>query len=164
MEPPIFWLENVPLAIGPCPEGGRLLEPAIRAIRDAGVDVLVSLQTSNEARQCGLSLEGEKAREAGIEFLNLPITDHSPPNFDEATFAFVEGLAERVAAGKRVMIHCFAGIGRSATIAAGVLIALGYDINDALEALANARGMRVPETQEQYEWISDYADEYEEEE
>lgn len=163
MEPSIFWLENVPLAIGPCPEGDRFLEPAIRVIRDAGVDVLVSLQTGIEARQCGLLLEGEQARQAGMEFLNLPITDHSPPNFDETTFAFVEGLAERVAAGKRVLIHCFAGIGRSSTIAAGVLIALGYNVNDALDALAKARGFRVPETQEQYEWISDYADEFEQE-
>lgn len=163
MEPPIFWLVNVPLAIGPCPRGGDRLAESLQAIRNAGVDVIVSLQTPHEARQCGLALEGQQAQQIGVEFLNLPIIDHSPPTFDEPTFAFVESIAERVAAGKRVMIHCFAGIGRSATIAAGVLITLGYSVEAALEALAEARGIRVPETQEQYEWVSDFADEFKQE-
>ena len=69
-------------------------------------------------------------------------------------FAILAGL---VADGKTVAVHCRQGIGRSAVIAAGVLIALGADAESAVRAVADARGCPVPETPDQRRWIADYA-------
>jgi protein-tyrosine phosphatase len=69
----------------------------------------------------------------------------------------VTNLADVVAAGKNVGFHCRQGIGRSAVLAAAVLIALGVEPNSAIARIAAARGVSVPETPEQQRWVADFA-------
>jgi protein-tyrosine phosphatase len=52
-----------------------------------------------------------------------------------------------------VAIHCRAGIGRSTTLAACVLILLGVEGDVALDMIAAARGLEVPETEAQRQWV-----------
>jgi protein-tyrosine phosphatase len=56
--------------------------------------------------------------------------------------------------GKAVAVHCRAGIGRSALIAACVLVRSGYDVDGAFDTIAKARGMAVPDTQAQHDWVA----------
>jgi protein-tyrosine phosphatase len=42
-------------------------------------------------------------------------------------WALAQGIATELRAGTRILIHCAAGIGRTATLATCVLIALGVD-------------------------------------
>ena len=63
------------------------------------------------------------------------------------------GLTGGIASGKSVAIHCRAGIGRSTTLAACVLILLGVNGEVALDMIAAARGLEVPETEAQRQWI-----------
>lgn len=58
-------------------------------------------------------------------------------------------LAEQARNGRSVTVPCRQGIGRSAVLAAAVLIATGIDAEDALRRVAEARGRPVPETAEQ---------------
>lgn len=153
----IFWVNKIHLAIGPYPNSWAGLYDACRAVRKAGVDVLVSLQTENEAAALGLSEEDQAAIQAGLMFHRFGITDHQPPPFTPEVFDFVSLLADHLDSGQRVLIHCYAGIGRSATIAAGVLIERGYSPQAAVRALTIARGLPVPETEAQLEWISKFA-------
>ncbi len=149
----VFWVDGVDLGIGPRPSGYEMLPHACRDLREEGVDIVVSAQTPAERRRMGLQDEVTCVEEAGMEFISIPIIDHNPPPFSEDIFAEIETLAEEVKAGRRVFIHCFAGIGRSATLAAAILIELGYTPQKAVQMLSTARGIPVPETLDQREWL-----------
>lgn len=141
------------LALMPRPPGGQRLDLAMRALRNEGVDVLVSLQTEPEARACGLERQAEAAEMAGMDFFRHPIPDHGVPDDRDATLAFVETLFGRLEAGQSVLLHCYAGIGRSGLIAIALLLRAGFDYDEAAYRAMAARKLRVPETDEQERWL-----------
>ena len=55
--------------------------------------------------------------------------------------------------GRSIAIHCRAGIGRSSLVAASVLICLGTRPGEALRLIGNARGVPVPATDDQRDWV-----------
>ena len=59
-----YWITNQ-LAIVPRPRGGDWLEDEMDALREAGIDVVVSMLQENEASELGLQSEGEAARRSG---------------------------------------------------------------------------------------------------
>lgn len=62
---------------------------------------------------------------------------------EQATGRFEElalVVIERLRAGEKVLIHCQAGLNRSGTVAAAVLIKLGMNPSDALDLLRKSRG------------------------
>ncbi len=139
------------------PRGGEWLDDEVRDLREAGVDVLVSLQTADERYELDLTGEREAATRAGLIFRELPIPDMDVPGQREALPLVNELLAD-VRAGRHVVVHCRAGIGRSSVIAGAVLIALGSDAEEACAAISEARGFRVPETRVQRGWLTDWTD------
>ncbi|MGH9800596.1 MAG: protein-tyrosine phosphatase family protein [Blastocatellia bacterium] len=158
----IYWTEtNWPgkLAIVPRPRGGDWLEDEARAWREAGLDVIVSLLEENEAADLGLEIEGEQSRAAGLEFISFPIVDRSVPASSSAAITLLEELLRLLVAGKNVGIHCRQGIGRSALVAAGVLVIDGYSANAAFQMVGDARGIPVPETEQQSNWVISLAKE-----
>lgn len=152
----LYWIKDYPLAIGPCPSAPHLLPDAVTTLQQSGVSVVVSLQTEREAAQIGIAEEPRLLQAAGIDFWRYGIIDHSTPPFTAATFDLVDRIAAALDQGQKAYLHCYAGIGRSATIAAAVLIRRGASAEQALLALRNARGFVVPETQAQHNWIYDY--------
>jgi predicted protein tyrosine phosphatase len=51
------------------------------------------------------------------------------------------------------VIHCRAGIGRTSVVATGVLLHAGFEVTEAFEKISEIRGVQVPDTQEQYDWV-----------
>ena len=160
MRAELSWIE-VPwqgrLAILPRPRGGDWLEDEIRDWRSAGVGVIVSLLTSDEITDLDLVQEARLCRENGIQYLSFPITDRSVPTSGGATLEFAKTLEGFLAAGKTVAVHCRQGIGRSALIAACVLILAGITPEVVFQRLSAARGCPVPETAEQRQWVIEFA-------
>ena len=66
-------------------------------------------------------------------------------------------LDAELSAGKNVVVHCRQGIGRTGLIAACLLVSRGVSPGSAVDALSAARGIQVPETAEQRQWIDHYA-------
>lgn len=141
------------LAVAARPRGGDWIEDEIRAWRNAGVDVVVSLLTSQESADLDLEREGEACRAAGIEFISFPIEDRTFPQSDEAATGLVGKLASLLDRGHNAVAHCRQGIGRSSLIAIGTLLYEGSNLNAALAAVGRARGMEVPETPGQLHWL-----------
>jgi protein-tyrosine phosphatase len=56
-----------------------------------------------------------------------------------------------------VILHCRAGIGRSGLVAACLLVMKGVSPEEAVKKVSAARGVSVPETKEQRNWIDQYA-------
>jgi protein-tyrosine phosphatase len=152
---PFEWIDTdgrYRLAIMHHPPGGLELDAYIAALHALGVDVLVSMLAADEAEWMELGAEAEVCARHQVQFLSFPIEDHSLPESRADTLAFARGLLELLEAGKSVVIHCYAGIGRSALMAITTLFAAGFDLYHAMQRVSEARGFEVPEAN-QREWL-----------
>jgi len=125
-------------------------EDDCRAIAGSRVDIVVCLAPPEEVRE--KSPEYARALEAGElgwETRVLGIPDFGVPDDREGYLVAAQATAADLNAGKRIVIHCGAGIGRTGTFAACVLMALGLAQDAALGAVDGAGGH--PETPEQRE-------------
>ena len=160
MQIELYWIDGPwlgRLAIMPRPRGGDWLEDEIRSWRRSGVDMVVSLLTREEQTELSLDDEGELCRTNGIEFVSFPIVDRGIPSSIEAFSDQVTKLAEQLASGKNVAVHCRQGIGRAALVAICLLALSGVEPAAAIEWVGAARGCSVPETPEQRRWTADFA-------
>ena len=67
--------------------------------------------------------------------------------------SLIARIGAQLDAGKNVAVHCRQGIGRSGLIAAGVLMTSGASPREAMRIVSSARGISVPETLAQRQWI-----------
>ena len=135
------------------PRGGDWLLDEVKALRVAGVDILVSLLTPDEVMELDLIEEAECCGRHEIIYLSFPILDRSVPPFSTSTFTFLEQLKVHVSEGKHVALHCRQGIGRASLMAASVLVLTDFSPDQAFELLSSVRGYPVPETEEQRAWV-----------
>jgi protein-tyrosine phosphatase len=136
------------------PRGGDWLAEEMKDISIAGVGVLVSALTPTEAASLDLEGEADAAANAGLRFVGFPVTDRGIP--DASAFrSLVSELKTLLEDRAHVVIHCRMGIGRSSLVAAGVLVDEGMSAADAWSAISQARGLAVPDTDEQRVWLRD---------
>ncbi len=140
----------------PRPRAGDWLEDEIKGWKADGIDLVVSLLEPEEITELGLEGEFTLCRAAHLELLSFPFADRGVPTSIGETIRFVRGLTERLSEGKAVAIHCRAGIGRAALVAACVLVLLGFDPGAAFELIGEARGVKVPDTPDQQNWVAKF--------
>ena len=154
----LFWIEGPwrgRLAISARPRGGDWLAGEINDWRRAGVDTVVSLLTAEEIQDLELISEEPLSRAAGLEFVSFPIEDRKVPHSSLGVARFLAQLGADLTSGKNVVIHCRQGVGRAGMIAAGILITQDVEAQRALAAVSGARGVPVPETDEQRVWVTE---------
>ena len=145
------------LAMSSRPRGGEWLEDEMAYWRRSGVDTVVSLLEAHEERDLGLLSERDVATSSGMTFRSLPLQDRGVPESDASLRQQIELLEPELRAGRNVLLHCRQGIGRTGLVAACLLLAAGWDAENALKTLCDARGIPVPETSAQREWIDQFA-------
>ena len=156
----VFWINtgaNGRLAIVPRPRGDERLVDDLTAIHRDGIDILVSLLTRAEATELGLEREQARCEEVGIEVRSFPIPDHGVPTAHRDVHELAESLATERRHGKNIGAHCCAGIGRSSLLLAAVLCVEGISPERAFRLISNGRGLQVPDTPEQAEWLAGFA-------
>jgi protein-tyrosine phosphatase len=156
----VFWIAGPwrgRLGIVPRPRGGEWLDDEIRTWRDAGIDVVVSLLEPDEEAELALTSESASSVASGLDFLSFPILDRSVPNSHEAVAQLLDRIVDALHGGKGVALHCRQGIGRSGMIAAAALISGGENADTAINAVRRSRGLEVPETHAQRQWIADFS-------
>lgn len=130
------------LAVGHAPMSHVELE----ALKAEGIDAIMNLC----AEFCDLH---EIEREAGFEVYYLPVVDEEAPQMQELERA-LSWLDEAVYLGKKVLIHCRHGIGRTGTVLNAYLLRRGLGHKLAGEKL---KGMRSkPANFEQWWTIRKY--------
>jgi hypothetical protein len=156
----VFWINpgaNGRLAIVPRPRSAEWLASDLSALRRDGIDILVSLLTQAEAAELGLAHEQAYCEQAGMAFRSFPIPDHSVPASHRNLQELAEVLATERRHGKNIGAHCCAGIGRSSLLLAAVLCVEGISPEHAFRLISNGRGLQVPDTPEQAEWLVGFA-------
>ena len=156
----LYWIEGPwkgRLAVAPRPRGGDWLQDEVVAWKNSGITQVVSLLTSGENAQLDLNAEQSACDRAGISFASFPIEDRGTPADSAAATQFVHKLDADLRRGESVLIHCRQGVGRAGMIAAGILIDRGVDAIVAVKEVSASRGVPVPETDEQREWIRELA-------
>jgi protein-tyrosine phosphatase len=153
----IFWIDGIAvgrLGIVPRPRGEEWLEDEIASITSSGVDVLVSLLERAEVAELGLREEKRLCESASIIFQSFPIRDRGVPESPREMLAFARSLLKLMHNGKNIAVHCRQSVGRSALLAATVLVVAGLATEKAFTAVEAARGCPVPDTDEQRLWVS----------
>lgn len=144
------------LAIVLRPRGGQELQADLEAARHAGIDILVSLLTAEDAEDLGLTEEGRIAVALGMRFISYPILDRCTPSDLPSFQKLVLELRDAAKAGQAVGAHCRGCIGRATVLLASVMVALGWEADAALRRIEKARGFVVPDTADQLEWILNF--------
>jgi protein-tyrosine phosphatase len=159
MQPTVYEIERIGigrLAVMGRPRAGDWASDEFAGLAHLGVTDIVSLLESSEARELGLAEEPAFCAAAGIRFHSFPITDRGVPASPQDLSRMACRLYHSCAGGSFSAIHCRAGIGRSGIVGAAVLLHCGFTVRDALSVISNARGVQVPDTTDQSEWLLRY--------
>jgi protein-tyrosine phosphatase len=143
------------LAVAARPRAGEWLEDEILAWKNAGVQTVVCLLEDAELSELDLSKEPSLCQTHGLEFVRLPIPDRGLPSMHAAS-ALSEKLAQSMILGRNILVHCRMGIGRTGIMGAAILIKAGIEPKDAICLISEARGLTIPDTDEQKAWIFNF--------
>ena len=156
---------NVGLTIAPgkvCPGASvfweRDLDTDLNELRRAGITGVACLLETGEMESMGVADLPGKVSQAGMDFFHFPVVDGGAPDSLEETHTFVSRLADHLKTGARFALHCRAGLGRTGTIAACLLLNLGLckKADEAIEWVRKKRSRSAVETSFQEAFVDDY--------
>lgn len=110
-----------------------LLCDDLKLIAQAGIARVVCLQEAFELEMLDESL-AQRRRSVlnyGMKFTHEAIEDFEAPGVEQA-LKLVELIEKDFEQGRKVLVHCQAGLGRAGTIAACLLVRIGMSPEDAI--------------------------------
>lgn len=143
------------LTLMPCPPAHELKDVLDR-LCDQGVTAVLSMLPEAEAHTLGVGEEAALCAARGMTFLNHPIADFGLPDADQFA-VLIADIKARMDHGQHIAVHCRAGIGRSGMVIAATLVAQGEQPDTAIAIASTARGVSIPDTVEQGNFIADFA-------
>ena len=152
----IAMLAAPPGRIGLCRLPGRsgALAADVSAIVAWSPTIVVSLAEAAEMEALGAAGLPGRLEASGLRWRHFPIADFGAPEpaAEDRWRALADELHGALDAGRRVLIHCRGGLGRSGMVAARLIVERGAD---AAEAIARVRADRpgAVETEGQEVWV-----------
>ncbi len=115
-------------------------------IKEKGLEAIVSLTE--------YPLSEMLVEEFGFRVKHIPVRDFQPPTLEQVE-DFVAFAKNARSEGKKLVVHCDAGIGRTGTILACYLVSKGNSATDAIEEVRTKRPGSI-ETIEQEEVVREF--------
>lgn len=153
------------LGLGCCP-GHRLTPMAVvprrgslgadlKVIADWKPHLVLTLMEADELAYVGVTTKtlADTFAGHGVGWLHLPIPNLEPPDhrFEAAWPDLWPGLDKALGQGERLFLHCYAGLGRTGTVASLILMQYGLSPGAAMRAVRAVRpGSIETLTQEYY--------------
>ncbi|MBN1248046.1 MAG: dual specificity protein phosphatase family protein [Anaerolineae bacterium] len=109
--------------------GGQHRCRGLPAMRAQGMTAVVNMREESDDAARGVALD---------HYLWLPTTDDTAPDVADLQRG-VSFIAEQIAAGHGVYIHCASGVGRAPTMAAAYLVSQGATTVEAWETIRQGR-------------------------
>jgi len=122
-------------------------EADLRELRERGIGLLVNLHEQPHAP--------DLVSRVGLREEHFPVADFTPPSM-EIIQRGVDEIDASLGAGVPVAVHCAAGLGRTGTLLACVLVKEGATAAEAIERVRAARPGSI-ETAAQVARIKEYA-------
>lgn len=151
----IYWINqfsNGKLGMMARPKGNDWLEDEIKKLQLFNVNCVVSLLENHEIEDLDIEQEEKLCQKYGIQYINYPIPDRNIPD-EKSYLRLISEIDNQLKSGQKIVVHCRMGIGRTSVICAGILIKNGIKSNEVFDILSEIRTLKVPDTQEQYDWI-----------
>lgn len=137
-------------------------EQVIQTLLDAGINTFIDLTDKDEFQGKSYAPIIQKLDPIGnAEYFNFPIIDFGLP-----TSAQMEQILHQIhttlAKGRKIYIHCYAGLGRTGTVVGCYLVARGSSGPAALAEITRLReqaglyGIDSPQTREQKAFVRNW--------
>jgi protein tyrosine phosphatase (PTP) superfamily phosphohydrolase (DUF442 family) len=126
--------------------GGQYRRRGWSKLQGWGITAVVNLRIEFDDNDAGI---------APLRYLHLPVVDDQAPTVEQLRTG-AEFIAEEIARGGAVYVHCGSGIGRAATMAAAYLSSTGLGADEAWARIRAARPFIRP-TPAQIEQIERFA-------
>src|SRR3989449_9176593 len=111
--------------------GPALMEWDFARLRKMGYSVVVSLECDR--------LNTFEIEDAGFEHKKICVEDFTAPTLDQVD-EFVAFVDSKIGEGKKVLVHCYAGRGRTGTMLAAYLIHQGMSSDAAVREIRERAG------------------------
>lgn len=116
--------------------GGRIRVDDVYALAATGITSVVDTRIEDKDEESVLA-------GYGIELLHLPTVDTTPLTLSQLHLG-AEWINQQLHAGRKVLVHCEHGVGRSVMLATASLIARGLSTRDALATVQRKRWQAAP--------------------
>ncbi|KAL0969422.1 hypothetical protein UPYG_G00227200 [Umbra pygmaea] len=154
--------------LGICPLPGckfkdirRNLQRDIDELQTQGVQDVFVFCTRGELHKYRVPGLLEMYCQHGFQVHHLPFPDGGTPELEQCC-QILEGLQANIRDDRTTVIHCYGGLGRSALIAACLLLQLSVSMtpNKAIEVLRDHRGGGAIQTVKQYNFLHEFREKY----
>ena len=161
--PESYWVEPMRFLAGEYPgySYGEALRKRLDWYLDYGINTFINLTDPDELPPyLPLLLEQAGYYDIDVQHKRFTITDHSVP-MPETMKTILDEIDAALAAGRKVNVHCWGGIGRTGTVVGCYLVRHGHTGPQALAQLAewwkDVPKSRIwpntPETEQQMQFV-----------
>ena len=135
----------------------RELAADVQHLVEQGIEVVFPLITTVELEKYGVPTLVEAYEQAGLTVYHLAIVDQGIPTQEEMG-ELVDQLKSTLADGKKLVVHCVGGVGRTGTALSAFLIReKGWTAQEAISCVRRSRSPRAVENEVQEEFVRQFA-------
>lgn len=114
--------------------GGKISRAGWERLTSWGVGTLINLRVERDDLKLGIRPH---------TYVWLPTIDGTPPTLEQLDIG-VRAIAQSISEGRKVYVHCAAGVGRAPILAAAYLVTQGYSPEEALRIVRRGRPIAGP--------------------